>query len=72
MLIGGVDVRAMRLDDLLDRIAIVFQDTYLLNDSIENNLRLARPEASDADLVAAARQRAAMTSSWRCRTATGA
>ncbi|WP_430625059.1 ABC transporter ATP-binding protein, partial [Ralstonia pseudosolanacearum] len=55
VLIGGVDVRAMRLDDLLDRIAIVFQDTYLLNDSIENNLRLARPEASDADLVAAAR-----------------
>lgn len=45
----------MRQDDLLDRIAIVFQDTYLLNDSIENNLRLARPEASDADLVAAAR-----------------
>ncbi|QCX49559.1 ABC transporter ATP-binding protein [Ralstonia pseudosolanacearum] len=55
VLIGGVDVRAMRQDDLLDRIAIVFQDTYLLNDSIENNLRLARPEASDADLVAAAR-----------------
>ncbi|NIE78419.1 ABC transporter ATP-binding protein [Pantoea sp. Ap-967] len=55
VLIGGVDVRQMRQDDLLARIAFVFQDNHLFADTVANNLRIARPEASDAELEAAAR-----------------
>lgn len=55
VLVGGVDVRDMRQDDLLACIAFVFQDTHLFNDSIANNLRIGRPQASDDELIAAAR-----------------
>lgn len=44
--VGGVDVRELDLGVLLDEIAIVFQDVYLFDDTIENNLRLAHPEAT--------------------------
>jgi ATP-binding cassette subfamily B protein len=39
----------------MDDIAIIFQDVYLFDDTIENNLRLARPDATPEDLAAAAR-----------------
>ncbi|MGW4031287.1 ABC transporter ATP-binding protein [Streptomyces sp. NPDC004838] len=48
--IGGTDVRDLDPDALLDEIAIVFQDVYLFDDTIENNLRLARPDATWAEL----------------------
>ncbi|MFI2213327.1 ABC transporter ATP-binding protein [Streptomyces sp. NPDC020141] len=52
--VGGVDVRELDPGALLDEIAIVFQDVYLFDDTIENNLRLARPEASRDELETAA------------------
>ncbi|SDH09912.1 ATP-binding cassette, subfamily B [Sinosporangium album] len=52
--IGGVDVRELDPAALLDEIAIVFQDVYLFDDTIENNLRLARPEATWDELEKAA------------------
>ncbi len=55
----GHDLRRYRLDDLRARIALVAQDTYLFNDTLRANIRLARPSASDAD-VAAAVERAAL------------
>ncbi|MBC3917137.1 ABC transporter ATP-binding protein [Undibacterium sp. CY18W] len=55
ILIGGVDIRSMHQDDLLDRIAIVLQESYLFNDTIESNLRIARPHATYAELQAATR-----------------
>jgi ATP-binding cassette subfamily C protein CydCD len=55
----GEDLRQYRLDDLRRRIALVAQDTYLFNDTLRANIRLARPAASDAD-VAAAVARAAL------------
>jgi ATP-binding cassette subfamily C protein CydCD len=55
----GHDLRRYRLDDLRGRIALVAQDTYLFNDTLRANIRLARPDASDAD-VAAAVDRAAL------------
>lgn len=51
--IGGVDVRDMAASDLLARQALVFQDAFLFADSIADNLRVARRNATDADLVAA-------------------
>jgi ATP-binding cassette subfamily C protein CydCD len=55
----GHDLRRYRLDDLRARIALVAQDTYLFNDTLRANIRLARPGASDAD-VATAVERAAL------------
>ncbi|WP_028933715.1 ABC transporter ATP-binding protein [Pseudonocardia spinosispora] len=53
--VGGVDVRELDQAALLAEIAIVFQDVYLFDDTIEANLRLARPDATDAELAEAAR-----------------
>jgi ATP-binding cassette subfamily B protein len=53
--VGGVDVRDLDPAVLLDEIAIVFQDVYLFDDTIENNLRLAHPEATWDELEEAAR-----------------
>ncbi|MHA6628764.1 ABC transporter ATP-binding protein [Pseudonocardia sichuanensis] len=53
--VGGVDVRGLDPSSLLDEIAIVFQDVYLFDDTIENNLRLAHPEATWDELAEAAR-----------------
>lgn len=53
--VGGVDVRRMTTEDLLGRIAIVFQDAIVLADTVRENIRLARPEATDAEVEAAAR-----------------
>lgn len=53
--VGGTDLRQIspRLRSLL--FAPVFQETYLFDDTIAANLRLAKPDASDAELMAAAR-----------------
>ncbi|WP_127935656.1 ATP-binding cassette domain-containing protein [Nonomuraea polychroma] len=57
--IGGVDVGELILDALRGGIAVVAQDTYLFHGAVAENLRLARPDATDEDLVAAARLAAA-------------
>jgi ABC-type multidrug transport system fused ATPase/permease subunit len=53
--IGGRDLRTLDPDAVRRMIAVVAQDTYLFHGTIEENLRLGRPDASEADLVAAAR-----------------
>ena len=45
-----------RLDDLRGRIALVAQDTYLFNDTVRENIRLGRQDASDLEVEEAARQ----------------
>ncbi|AKU20512.1 ABC transporter ATP-binding protein [Massilia sp. NR 4-1] len=55
ILIGGIDVRAMPRAGLLDQLAIVLQESYLFHDTVANNLRIARPQATSAELEAAAR-----------------
>jgi ATP-binding cassette subfamily B protein IrtB len=52
--VGGVDVRAVATEELMARTAIVFQDVYLFDGTIEENVRLGRPSASDEELRAAA------------------
>lgn len=52
--VGGADVRAIGAEDLMSRIAIVFQDVYLFDDTIEENVRLGRPGADPAEVRAAA------------------
>ncbi|GIH99520.1 ABC transporter ATP-binding protein [Planobispora takensis] len=52
--VGGVDVRAVSTEVLMAQIAIVFQDVYLFDGTIEENVRLGRPGASEAEVRAAA------------------
>jgi ATP-binding cassette subfamily B protein len=53
--IDGHDVRDLTLASLRENIGIVTQETYLFHDTIAANLRYAREDASDEELVAAAR-----------------
>ena len=53
--IGGRDLRELSLRDLRRLIAVVSQDTYLFHGTIEENLRMGRPDASQAELETAAR-----------------
>ncbi|WP_245716203.1 ABC transporter ATP-binding protein [Micromonospora humi] len=53
--IDGVDLRDLRLADLAAVVGVVSQETYLLHATVRENLRYARPDATDADLEAAAR-----------------
>lgn len=51
--IGGVDVRDIGKDALMDTVSYVFQDSRLLKRSIAENLRIAKPDATDAELKSA-------------------
>ena len=53
--IDGVDVRDLSLATLASTVGVVSQDPYLLHASIAENLRFARPDATDDELVEAAR-----------------
>ena len=52
--IGGVDIREMPISQLMDQVAFVFQETFLFNDSVAANLRFAKPDATDEEIVEAA------------------
>lgn len=55
ILLDGHDLRDLTLDTLAQHIGMVTQETYLFHDTIAANLRYAKPEATDAELEAAAR-----------------
>lgn len=53
--LGGVDVRDIPSRTLLQQVAFVFQDPFLVMGSVADNIRLMRPEATDAEVELAAR-----------------
>jgi ATP-binding cassette, subfamily B, bacterial len=53
--IDGIDVRDVTLESLAEIIGVVTQETYLFHASIRENLAFARPDATDAELMAAVR-----------------
>ncbi len=53
--IDGVDVRDLRLAELTDLVGVVTQETYLLHATVRENLRHARPDATDAEIEKACR-----------------
>ncbi|MGA7200938.1 MAG: ABC transporter ATP-binding protein [Candidatus Cybelea sp.] len=55
VLIDGYDLRGVTLDSLRRDIGIVTQETYLFHDTIANNLRYGKPDATDAELDASVR-----------------
>lgn len=55
ILLDGHDVRTLSLKSLRESIGVVSQELFLFNDSIMENIRFARPQATDAEVVAAAK-----------------
>jgi ATP-binding cassette subfamily B protein len=53
--IDGIDLRDLTLEDLAATVGVVTQETYLLHASVRDNLLHARPDATDAEIEAAAR-----------------
>lgn len=53
--IDGIDVRDLSFDTLAAAVGVVSQETYLFHASVADNLRFAKPDASDEELVTAAR-----------------
>lgn len=53
--VGGVDVREQTTEALMAQVAVVFQDVYLFDDTLAANVRLGREDATDEEIVAAAR-----------------
>lgn len=54
--VGGIDVREWKFDSLMERFSMVFQDVYLFNDTVENNIRFGKPGATHEEVVDAARR----------------
>jgi ATP-binding cassette subfamily B protein len=52
--VDGIDVRSLPLNELRHAVGIVFEDTFLFNDSVAANIAFARPDADDADIHRAA------------------
>ena len=53
--IGGSDVRDMPLSQVADAIAYVAQDNYLFDDTVMENIRMGRPDATDEEVTACAK-----------------
>ncbi|MBV8653336.1 MAG: ABC transporter ATP-binding protein, partial [Alphaproteobacteria bacterium] len=53
--IGGQDLRNLSFEQIRAMISVVNQDTFLFHGAIEDNIRMGRPEASEADVIAAAK-----------------
>ena len=53
--IGGVDIRELTCDSLLKNISMVFQNVYLFRDTIRNNIKFGSPDATDEQIIAAAK-----------------
>ena len=55
ILVGGRNIKDMKTDRLLSYMAMVFQDVYLFNDSIINNIRFGNKDATEEEVIAAAK-----------------
>lgn len=56
VLVGGHDVREYKLDSLMQNLSMVFQNVYLFNDTVENNIKFGRPDATHEQVVEAAKK----------------
>ena len=54
--IGGVDIKDISLETLMSKISMVFQNVYLFEDTIENNIKFGKPEASREQVIEVAKK----------------
>ena len=55
IMVGGKDVKGMEPESLMSYMSFVFQDVTLFNDTVMNNIRLGNPNATDDQVIAAAK-----------------
>ena len=53
--IDGTDITKIYPEELLTNISMIFQDVYLVNDTVENNIKLGKPDATHEEVVKAAK-----------------
>lgn len=56
ILIGGINIKDYTKETLMDTISMVFQDVYLFEDTIENNIKFGKPNANREEIITAAKQ----------------
>ena len=56
MEIGGVDARKLPLKQVMDTVAYVSQDNFLFHQSVKENIRMGKPDATDEEIISAAKQ----------------
>lgn len=56
ILFNGVDMKTLEPESLMSHISMVFQDVYLFQDTIRNNIRFGKTDATDEEIESAARQ----------------
>lgn len=56
ILIGGKNIREYKIENLMNSISMVFQDVYLFEDTIENNIKFGKQNASHEEVVQAAKK----------------
>ncbi len=54
--VGGRDIRELSCDSLMKNMSMVFQNVYLFHDTIKNNIRFGCPDASDEQIIEAAKR----------------
>jgi ATP-binding cassette subfamily B protein len=55
ILIGGIPVKEIPFQQLMDNISFVFQDTIIFHDTLRNNIRMGKPDATDEEIMEAAK-----------------
>ena len=53
--LGGTDIKNFAYDAFLSHFTFVFQDVYLFEDTVKNNIRFGKPDATDEEIIAAAK-----------------
>ena len=51
VLIDGKNIKSLNLNDLRKAISVIPQDSFLFSDTIENNIKFGKPEASDLEII---------------------
>lgn len=54
--LGEIPIKEMPVDELLDNISMVFQDVYLFHDTIENNIKMGRSDATHEEVIESAKK----------------
>lgn len=65
-LFNGVPMNEINPESLMSHISMVFQDVYLFQDTIRNNIRFGKTDATEEEIIAAAKKPVAMISSCGC------
>ena len=65
--LGGENVRNYSVDSLMKNFSFVFQNVYLFEDTIANNIRFGQPEASMKLVMDAAKKACCMILLWSCQ-----